>query len=67
MVMLVVFPLFCIWYREDMGGYTGPTGLVRQPINQTSPGCLVAFGGWVLLLLILPIAATWMSYVVKNG
>ena len=42
-------PLACIWFSEAMGGYTGGTG--RGAITGTTPGCFVAFGGWLLLSL----------------
>lgn len=45
----LILPLACIWYSEEMGSFTG---VVRGPaITSKTPGCLVAFGGWLLLLL----------------
>ncbi len=46
---IVLLPLACIWFSDTMGGYTG-VNFGRGQINKTTPGCLVAFGGWFLLL-----------------
>ena len=45
----LVLPLLCIWFGDEMGNYTGT--LPGPAINKTTPGCLVTFIGWVLLLL----------------
>lgn len=45
----LVIPLLCIWFSEEMGQYTG--ALRGQMLTAKSPGCLVAFAGWLLLLL----------------
>lgn len=52
----LIFPLSCIWFSEALGRYTG--GLGRGAITQSSPGCMVAFLGWVLLLLPMVIKLT---------
>lgn len=45
----LILPLACIWFSDAMGSFTG---IMRgQAITSTTPGCLVAFGGWLLLLL----------------
>jgi len=46
----LVLCLACIWFGEEMGSYTGYTGLGRK-ISRTTPGSMVVFMGWVLLLL----------------
>jgi len=53
MIGFLVLPMACIWYSDEMGGYTGNTGLLMggDEITSTSPGCLVALGGWLLLLV----------------
>jgi len=53
--LFLILPLACIWFSDAMGGYTG-VGMGRGAITSTTPGCLVAFGGWLLLLLPLIIA-----------
>jgi hypothetical protein len=53
--MFLILPLSCIWFRDAMGGYTG-VGMGRGAITSTTPGCIVAFGGWLLLLLPVIIA-----------
>lgn len=52
MATFLILPLACIWFSSAMGGYTG-VGFGRGPITSTSPGCFVAFGGWLLLLVPL--------------
>ena len=47
----LVMPLACIWFSDAMGSYTGSAFDGRPAITETTPGCFVAFGGWVLLLL----------------
>lgn len=54
--IFLILPLSCIWFSDAMGGYTG-VGMGRGAITSTTPGCLVAFGGWLLLLLPVIIAA----------
>ncbi len=50
LVMFLFLPLACIWFSDVMGGYTG-YGISTAPITKTTPGCVVALGGWLLLLL----------------
>ena len=47
----LVLPMACIWFSEEMGAYTGMVRL--HVVTSESPGCLVAAGGWLLLLLPL--------------
>jgi len=49
--VFLILPLACIWFGSDMGGYTGLNFYTRPAITQTTPGCFVAFAGWMLLLL----------------
>ena len=42
--------LACIWFSDALGGYTG-LNFVGPAITRTTPGCFVAFVGWVILLL----------------
>ena len=46
----LVLPLACIWLGDAMGGYSG-RGMGRGAISHSTPGCFVAFGGWLFLLL----------------
>ena len=48
-VSVLLFPLACIWFAEEMGDYVGT--LPGPGITQTSPEWMVELGGWVLLLL----------------
>jgi hypothetical protein len=54
-IVLVIFPLACIWYGEAMGGYVGFRW--GGSITNTSPGILVCVLGWVLL--IIPLVLIW--------
>jgi len=47
----LIFPLACIWYGDELGSYVGV--MRGQSITAQTPGCLVRFGGWLLLLLPL--------------
>jgi hypothetical protein len=51
----LIFPLACIWYGDELGSYVGV--MRGQAITAQTPGCLVRFGGWLLLLLPLGIGA----------
>lgn len=53
--IFLILPLACIWFSDAMGSYTG-IGFGRGAITSTTPGCVVAFGGW--LLLFIPVIAT---------
>lgn len=59
LALYLVLPLACIWFSEALGDFTGPTG--RGSITSTTPGCMVAAGGWLLLLLPLVIAFIEMT------
>ena len=48
--LFLILPLACIWFSEAMGGYTG-IGMGKAAITRATPGCFVAFGGWLLLFL----------------
>jgi hypothetical protein len=54
--MFLILPLACIWFSDAMGDYTG-AGMGRGAITSTTPGCLVAFGGWLLLFMPLIVSA----------
>lgn len=50
--LFFAFPLACVWFAEAFGAYVGSSfsaGLGH--INRPTPGCFVAFGGWLFLLL----------------
>jgi len=57
MLMFLIIPLACIFFSDAMGGYTGMSRLGAGPwITRTTPGCFVAFAGWLLLLFPLVFA-----------
>jgi hypothetical protein len=45
----VILPLTCIWFSDEMGGYTGSAGSIW--ISAPSPGIIVRILGWLVLLL----------------
>jgi hypothetical protein len=53
--LFLVLPLACIWFSEEMGAFTGV--MRGQTITTKTPGCLVAFGGWLILLIPFVMAA----------
>ena len=62
-IIFLILPLGCIWYGEALGSFTG---LMRgQYVNATSPGWLVTFIGWIILLLPL-IMAVFSSFSQKQ-
>jgi hypothetical protein len=48
-MLFLVLPMFCIWFPEEVGGFTGRMRM--RHINSTSPACLVSFMGWLFLVL----------------
>ena len=48
-LIFVTLPLACIWFGDEMGGYTGASwgGAITDPM----PGLAVRIAGWLLLLL----------------
>ena len=49
-LVFLLLPLGVIWFGDELGGYTGR--LIRlHYVVSSSPGYLVRFMGWVLLLL----------------
>ena len=53
----LIFPLACIWFGEQLGQYTG--FMRGRYISETTPGFLVAAGGWFFLIGV-PIAVYWL-------
>ena len=49
--IFLLLPLACIWFGDEIGGFTGMGGGSGPVITRTTPGCFVALGGWLLLLL----------------
>lgn len=45
----VLFSLACIWFGDEIGEYTGWIGL--RPITAQTPGGMIRFVAWLLLLL----------------
>ncbi len=55
LALFLMLPLGCIWFSDAMGGYTG-MGMGRGAITSPTPGCLIAFVGWLLLFLPIILA-----------
>ena len=56
MLMFLVFPLACIFFGESLGRLTGVRvgfSFCRPALTKPTPGFLMVFGGWLLLLLPL--------------
>ena len=51
----LVLPMACIWFGDDLGTYVGV--MRGQAITTKTPGCLVRFGGWLIMLLPLVVGA----------
>lgn len=50
-LLFLILLLACIWFSEEMGSYTGITGIDSPGITKESPPSFVKFMGWILLLL----------------
>ena len=61
----LILPLACIWFSEAMGDYVGASSGTGPIITRTTPGCFVAFGGWMLLLL--PVIIGLIVYLSGHG
>lgn len=59
----LVIPLFCIWFGDELGRYIGFAG--RGYITKESPGVIVKFMGWVLLLL--PAIIAIISFLIEGS
>ena len=47
----LTLPIACIWFGDELGSFVGV--MRGQAITTETPGCLVRFGGWLILLLPL--------------
>ena len=56
--MFCLLPFFAIWFSDAMGDWTG-TRIGAPSITNSSPGCVISFIGW--LLLLAPIIAISIS------
>ncbi|MES2997696.1 MAG: hypothetical protein V4733_12900 [Verrucomicrobiota bacterium] len=54
----LIFPLACIWFGQFLGQYTG--SVRGHPITSRSPGWLVCFLGW-FILVGLPVLMFFLS------
>ena len=59
-----ILPLACIWFSESMGNATGMLGSIS--INQESPGVIIRWLGWVLLLLPIILAGFQVFHQVRS-
>ncbi|MDD5546836.1 MAG: hypothetical protein PHO67_06755 [Candidatus Omnitrophica bacterium] len=46
----LIIPIGFIWFSEAIGNYTGPVTRAA-PLTNKTPAFLIAFVGWVVLLL----------------
>jgi hypothetical protein len=46
---ILFFPLYCIWFSEGLGEYTGWTS--KGMITSKTPDWMIAGAGWIVLLL----------------
>jgi hypothetical protein len=59
MISFLLLSLTCIWFSDEMASVRG---IVHGRRLRTSPGCLMAVVGW--LLLLAPVIAAFLVYVV---
>lgn len=52
-LVLVVLPLGCIWYGNEMGGFAG--GLANEEDGGNIAGMLITVVGWIALLSMLAV------------
>ena len=62
LALFLVLPLSCIWFSNRLGSFSGGDYARACERTKPTPGCLVAFGGW--LTLLLP-AVVWV--IIKMG
>lgn len=58
MALFLILPMFCIWFSDAMGGYSGLTSWMISV--SPSPPIFVRILGWMVLLL--PIAFVIIAY-----
>jgi len=59
-ILLLAFPLACIWFGDDMGEYYSD-GTLFPRITGPSQGRFVRWGGWILLLLpVFIVLLVWL-------
>jgi len=46
----LIIPLGCIFFSAAMGGFTGLSGGGIH-VSKPTPGCFIAFMGWIILFL----------------
>ncbi len=55
-LVVLIMPVAMIWFGEEIGDYVGGFHRIGKPyITKRSPGSLVAFFGWLLLMTPLAI------------
>ena len=57
LLILLVLPLACIWYPDELGTVTGISlGIGRPQVSEPTPGIAISIGGWILMLTIVVVA-----------
>ncbi len=54
--LFLLLPLACIWFPDAVGNYTGILTFPRPEITKKSPGIILAFVAWLLLLTPLAVS-----------
>jgi hypothetical protein len=50
----LLLPLACIWFGDELGNVTGVRfGVIGSFTTDATPGSIVRFGGWVVLILVV--------------
>ena len=57
-LMILIFALACIFYGDVWGSYIGPSYCGSGWITEKTPGWMIIFIGWTLLLMPVT-AAVW--------
>ena len=49
---LLIVALACIWFGDSLGSLTGFSVLRMIDISEKTPGSLVSFVGWLILIVV---------------
>ena len=56
--VFLLLPLGCIWFGDELGGFTG-IGAKGIFISDETPGIFIKIAGWIFLLLPVAIYFLW--------
>jgi hypothetical protein len=50
--LLLIAGVLFVWFPSQIGSYTGSVFQMGHSVDRQTPGCVIAFVGWLLLVVV---------------